>query len=156
MAAVERLPAVKAFRWRDHLARVLEFQYEVYERNFPGFRVDGEFLADYERQLRQAVRSPFEGIWVLEDGGEVFGFIWAAVIATLVDDRLGYVKNLYVAPEARGQGWGARLLTCAEDWMRALGVGRTSLDVTVVNETAVSLYERSGYHISRYRMEKDL
>jgi ribosomal protein S18 acetylase RimI-like enzyme len=156
MATVERLPKIKALRWRDHGARVLQFQYEVYERNFPGFRVTPAFLSDYERQLRQALRNPFEGLWVLEDERGVVGFVWAAIMTTLVDNRLGYLKNLYVVPEARGQGYGRRLLATAEDWMRSMGCPRAALDVTADNGAAVALYGGAGYRIKRYRMEKDL
>ena len=156
MAAVEQLPKIKAFNWRDHGAQVLRFQYEVYERNFAGFRVTQGFLADYERQMRQALRNPFEGMWVLEEGGEVVGFVWAAIMATLVDERLGYVKNVYVAPSRRGRGYGERLLAAAEEWMRQSGCPSAALDVTADNETAVALYRRSGYRLKRYRMEKDL
>jgi ribosomal protein S18 acetylase RimI-like enzyme len=156
VAAVEQRAKLKAFNWRDHGPQVLRFQYEVYERNFEGFRVTQGFLADYERQLRQALRNPFEGMWVLVEGDEVVGFVWAAIMATLVDERLGYVKNLYVAPRVRGQGCGERLLEAAEEWMRQSGCPRASLDVTVGNQTAVALYRRSGYDIQRYRMEKDL
>jgi len=156
VAVVERLPKIKPFNWRDHGSRVLQFQYEVYERNFPGFRVTQAFLADYERQLRQAIRNPFEGLWVLEEEGALVGFVWAAIMATLVDERLGYVKNVYTAPVARGKGYGARLLAVAEDWMRSLGCPRAALDVTAENETAMALYRRSGYRIKRYRMEKEL
>jgi ribosomal protein S18 acetylase RimI-like enzyme len=156
VATVERLPRVKVFNWRDHGPRVLQFQYEVYERNFEGFRVTPNFLTDYERQMRVALRNPYEGMWVLEEDDDVVGFIWAAIMTTLVDERLGYVKNLYIAPSARGKGYGARLLATAEDWMRASGAPRCALDVTADNETAVALYRRSGYGIKRYRMEKDL
>ena len=156
MAAIEQLAKIKAFNWRDHGPPVLRFQFEVYERNFQGFRVTQAFLADYERQLRQALRNPFEGLWVLEEGGEVVGFVWAAIMATLVDERLGYIKNLYVTPRVRGQRYGERLLAAAEEWMRQSGCPRAALDVTVDNETAVALYRRSGYCLKRYRMEKDL
>lgn len=156
MAIVERSAKLKPFNWRDHGQRVLQFQYEVYERNFPGFRVTPGFLADYERQLRQALRNPFEGLWVLEESGEVVGFVWGAIMTTLVEERLGYIKNLYVSPAARGQGYGAQLLEVAEDWMRTMDCPRVALDVTAENRTAVALYQRCGYAIQRHRMEKDL
>lgn len=156
MATVERSPTIKAFSWREHGAQVLQFQYEVYERNFPGFRVTPAFLSDYERQLRQALRNPFEGLWVLEEEGDVIGFVWAAIMTTLVDERLGYIKNLYVAPHVRGRGYGRRLLATAEDWMRSLGCPRAALDVTADNAAAVALYAGAGFAIVRHRMEKDL
>jgi hypothetical protein len=40
-------PRLSEFRWREHGEQVLEFQYEVYQRNFPGFTVGPAFLTDY-------------------------------------------------------------------------------------------------------------
>jgi ribosomal protein S18 acetylase RimI-like enzyme len=155
-ALAQPQPRLVPFRWKEHGARVLEFQYEVYERNFPGFQVGHGFLGDYERQLRNALRNPYEAMWVIEENGLAQAFLWAAIITTLVDDKLGYIKNLYVAPERRGLGWGRLLMERAEDWMRGLGVTKSSLDVTADNETAVQLYRACGYGIQRYRMEKPL
>jgi ribosomal protein S18 acetylase RimI-like enzyme len=135
---------------------VLEFQYEVYEGNFAGFAVERDFLVDFERQLRQASRNAYESCWVLEGGRRVVGFVWAAITTSMVDECLGYIKNIYVAPEWRGQGWGERLLEQAERWMIAKGAPKAALDVTAANQAALLLYERSGYMVTRYRMEKPL
>jgi ribosomal protein S18 acetylase RimI-like enzyme len=156
VATVPETTVIRPFRSREHMTRVLQFQYEVYQRNFPGFVVGRAFLADYERQLRQAERSPVEGLWVLEEQGAVIGFVWAALMSTMVDPKVGYIKNVYVVPERRGQALAERLMEQAEQWMREHGVERSALDVTVSNRTAVGLYERCGYHVQRYRMEKDL
>lgn len=157
MAALSQATArVVPFNWRQHSDRVLEFQYEVYQENFPGFRVDRLFLADYERQLRAALRNPYEAMWVVEEDGRAEGFLWAAIITTLVEEKLGYIKNVYISPERRGRGWGQLLVRRAEDWMRTMAVRKSALDVTCSNRAAVALYERCGYHVQRYRMERDL
>lgn len=156
MAITQRVPTIRPFRWQQHGRQVLQFQYEVYEGNFPGFVVDAGFLADYERQLREAVKNPYEEIWVIEEPGTVVGFIWAALITTLVDERLGYIKNLYVRPERRGEGYGRQLMAQAEAWMQAQGITKSALDVTLTNKAALRLYQRCGYQPRRYRMEKDL
>jgi GNAT superfamily N-acetyltransferase len=52
---------------------------------------------------------------------------------------------MWVAPEARGQGVGRRLLERLEGWMRESG-GRTShLSVTTEAAPAQYLYESAGY-----------
>ena len=155
MAALSQTTAqVVPFNWRQHGERVLQFQYEVYQENFPGFTVDRIFLADYERQLRSALRNPYEALWVIEEGGQAQGFLWATIITTLVEEKLGYIKNVYVVPERRGLGWAKLLVRRAEDWMRTMAVRKSALDVTCQNETAVALYESCGYRVQRYRMER--
>jgi ribosomal protein S18 acetylase RimI-like enzyme len=155
-ALTEPQPRLVPFRWKEHGARVLEFQYEVYQCNFPGFQVGQGFLADYERQLRAALRNPYEALWVIEEAGCAQAFLWAAVITTLVDEKLGYIKNVYVSPARRRLGWGRLLIARAESWMESLGVDKSSLDVTADNETAVALYRGCGYEVQRFRMEKRL
>lgn len=147
-------PRVRPFRWPADKNAVLSFQYEVYERNFPGFRVTRSFLRDYETQLRDAVHSPYEALFVLDDEGRVCGFLWIEIRSTMVDELVGYVKNVYVAPDLRGQGYGKQLLAVADEWFKARGCPKASLDVSVCNPEAVAFYRSAGYEVARHRMEK--
>lgn len=148
---------IRPFDWRRHGRAVVEFQREIYETNFPGFVADDQFLRDYGEQLRRSYRNDAtEGIYVLEDGRRTLGFLWLSLIATMVDPCIGYIKNIYVAPDIRGQGYGKMLLGFAETWCLQRGVGRLSLDASCCNEAAVALYKHWGYHIARVRMEKEI
>lgn len=66
-------------------------------------------------------------------------------------DRLaanGYVRNLVVAPDARGAGVGAALMTAAASQLRARGVtDEWHLNVKADNATAIRLYERLGMRV---------
>lgn len=147
-------PTLRPFNARRDLEQVLAFQVEVYEVNFPGFRVNDYFREDYARDLRRAARDPNETLQVLEQDGRLCGFIWASVISTIVDPRVGYIKNVYVAPHLRGRGQAERLMQAAEDWLTAQGVDKIMLDASVVNQRAVSFYQRMNYVIERVRMVK--
>jgi ribosomal protein S18 acetylase RimI-like enzyme len=57
-------------------------------------------------------------------------------------DTYGFVGELIVVPEARGQGIGSRLLEHAVSYLRGRGVGNVLLDGVV---SAVPLYERAGF-----------
>ena len=148
------MPRLREFRWRTDKDAVLNFQGEIYEGNFPGFRMSPEFLRDYETQIRKADRHPAERIFVLEDDEGLCGFIWVALITTMVEAFVGYVKNVYVAPRRRGQGCGKVLLDAADDWFRRNGCTKASLDASVCNSRAVEVYQAAGYEPVRYRMEK--
>ena len=58
------------------------------------------------------------------------------------DDRRGYVLNVYVEPEWRGQGIAKRLMAAAEDAFTQRGIGYAFLHAT---ETGRPLYERAGW-----------
>ncbi len=147
---------IRQFDLRRDLQAVLQFQDEIYERNFPGFEVNQKFLNDFARQLRAADRSPAEQLWVLEIADQIRGFVWGALITSMIDEFVGYIKNVYVAPELRGQGYGHRLLETAEEWFRAEGAPKAALDASVCNQQALSLYTKAGYCTGRLRMEKPL
>jgi ribosomal protein S18 acetylase RimI-like enzyme len=66
-----------------------------------------------------------------------------------------YVAHVGVAPTFQGKGIGTRLLRHAEHEARALGVAHLSLDVSVQNPGAQSLYERLGFHVVETRKSFD-
>ncbi|MBM3498462.1 MAG: GNAT family N-acetyltransferase [Armatimonadetes bacterium] len=153
-----RLPllAVRELNFHRDIETILRFQVEIYETNFPGFRVTATFLRDYRRQLRRVSRQWSEGLFVLDDGQQPRGFLWVGLITTLISPTIGYIKNIYIAPELRGQGWGRELLRTAEQWAAERGATEIELDASVCNEEAVRMYESAGYGTRRLRMAKDL
>jgi ribosomal protein S18 acetylase RimI-like enzyme len=148
------MPQLREFRWRTDRDAVLGFQTEIYELNFPGFRITPNFLRDYEQQLKTATRHPGEHLIVLEDEQGIGGFIWIALITTMVEPFAGYIKNVYVAARLRGQGWGRQLLDAADLWFKGHGCTKVALDASVCNERAVQIYLAAGFEPMRYRMEK--
>lgn len=147
-------PKLRRFNLRRDLNTVLDFQFEVYESNFPGFQVDQEFRDDYTRDLRRAAGDPTEMMFVLEQEGQLCGFIWGSLMATLVDPRVGYIKNVYIAPHLRGRGHADRLMQVMEAWLWDQGADKIMLDASMVNQRAVAFYEKLGYDIERVRMVK--
>src|SRR5690349_18136908 len=63
-----------------------------------------------------------------------------------LDDGAAEVKRMYVVPEARGRGLGARLLQRLEDEARRLGYRRLRLDTGAALTAAQGLYRGAGYH----------
>lgn len=57
----------------------------------------------------------------------------------------GEVKRMFVHPEARGLGLGARLLAALEDEMRRQALPLSLLETGGLQREAVRLYERAGY-----------
>jgi ribosomal protein S18 acetylase RimI-like enzyme len=55
------------------------------------------------------------------------------------------VYGMWVAPEARGQGLGRRLLEAVEAWAREAGYDLIGLGVTTTNAPAIRLYTAAGY-----------
>lgn len=91
------------------------------------------------RDLADARAEDFR---VIERAGEVVG-----CVAVEMHGPHGLLRSLAVAPEARGQGLGARLVGAAE----ALARDRALSSLVLLTTTAASFFERLGYT----RMERD-
>jgi len=55
------------------------------------------------KQVRDIYQAHPDQVWVLEESGEVFGFVTFEIVP---ERRLGIFDNNGVLPEKRGQGWG--------------------------------------------------
>lgn len=58
-----------------------------------------------------------------------------------------YISNVGVLPDFQGNGYGAHLLTFAEERARRLDLKKCSLTVDEHNDGALRLYQRFGYQI---------
>jgi ribosomal protein S18 acetylase RimI-like enzyme len=80
---------------------------------------------------------------VAEQDGQAVGFIFC-----VLGDRgrqTAHVTDIYVRPEARGQGIGRALLAEVVEPARAAGLDHVSLEVMLRNTEARHLYERLGF-----------
>ncbi len=68
----------------------------------------------------------------------------------------GYVYDLHIEPEWRGQGIGRALMRAAEKASRARGDKTLGLAVAVWNDAARALYESLGFESERLTMSKTL
>jgi ribosomal protein S18 acetylase RimI-like enzyme len=99
-------------------------------------RTSACFLAEpMETGLGQPV--PAAGLAVGKDHG--------AGGTETAESTVAELNALWVAPEARGLGVGAALVTAVLDWAQASGKQRLTLWVTSGNAGAIGLYERLGF-----------
>ena len=67
------------------------------------------------------------------------------VVAAASDDGGAGLYAMWVAPDARGQGVGDKLVTTAVNWARERAFKRITLGVSDFNAAAIRLYERHGF-----------
>jgi ribosomal protein S18 acetylase RimI-like enzyme len=66
--------------------------------------------------------------------------------------RDGFLDDFYLAPEARGQGLGRRILDALEREAQALGIRVLHLEVQAENRRAEALYRSVGFRDSGRRL----
>ena len=82
----------------------------------------------------------------LNAAGETVGFIQFCPMELsgwFFQKRLGFIRELWVAPACQGQGHGSALLALAEGWFREQGFSGSIL----TTDTAPGFYEKPGYRL---------
>ena len=108
--------------------------------------------------VREAVEAHGErrAVLVAEEDGEVAGFVTTSTRRHFAGDLDAYVGELVVARRAEGRGVGRRLMAAAEEWARAQGLARISLDTGARNARARAFYAALGYEDEDVRLTKRL
>lgn len=93
-------------------------------------------------ECHAAITDPAREVYVAVHGDEIAGFI----VLLLQGAFIGYIQAICVAPAARAQGIGTRLIDFAESriWQVSPNV---FLCVSDFNPRARALYERRGYQL---------
>lgn len=84
-------------------------------------------------------------VWVAVAGEDVVGFVTGGTREHWSGESDAYVGELVVAQEWSGQGVGRALMQAAEDWARAAGHDRVTLETGAANPGARAFYAALGY-----------
>lgn len=107
---------------------------------------------DLRRILPQAQATPGHSFYyVTDEAGRAVGRLWLAE----QPERL-FVYAIWIAPDARGHGWGRHTMLLAEAEARRRGLSRIELNVFGGNDRARRLYQSLGYRETAVVMRKDL
>lgn len=100
-----------------------------------------------ELTLQELLAEPRLGAaWVAEEREQLLGYLIAVrVLSVEHQGIMAEIDELFVLPEERSRGVGARLLAAAEAALAKQGCVRLQLQLGMANETARAFYERRGY-----------
>ena len=104
--------------------------------------------------LEDGLQTKDHHIWVLEHAtnGKV-GQIWFNVDEAR---QHAFIFDVAVDVAQRGKGYGKRMLELLDDQLRTMGVRSVGLNVFNKNTVAFSLYQKHGFRITNYHMQKEL
>ena len=125
----------------------------------PSWRSPQEVVAGEVRCLDEFFDGRLQGpaLLIAEEDGVSVGF---AFLEPAVDYFSGethaHLGMIAVTAEAEGRGAGAALMRAAEDWSRASGYPKLTLNVFAGNQRARRVYERFGYQVETLRYVKIL
>ena len=111
--------------------------YEVSPSDEALLELSRALIADPEREGMQFLARDGEGRAI---GFATVYWLWSTTSAT----RIGLMNDLFVAPEARGQGAAGALIRACADRTRELGAPVLSWLTATDNHRAQGVYERVG------------
>ena len=104
--------------------------------------------------LPQGVETDGEVLLCLEDeAGKVVGYLWYTPNA---EARSVFIKDFYVFPDLRGQGYGKAALRALEQTLKESGFDQIKLRVAADNVRALRVYEATGYRVTGMNMSKNI
>ena len=108
-----------------------------------------DFLSRCEAWMRERLQQNTWQCWVAEEDQRLVGALWLQLIEKIPNpakeaEHHGYITNVFVHEDARGQGIGSRLLEAAVEFCKAKPVHAVILWPT---DRSRSLYERHGFAI---------
>jgi ribosomal protein S18 acetylase RimI-like enzyme len=118
-------------------------------------REDGHPLSAMgEAAIRQVARGePLARCWIVRQRGNVSGYVVITLgYSVEYGGRDGYIDDLYLIPEVRGDGSGRHLLDFALEQARLLGIGVLHLEVDPNNDRALQLYRARGFEDTGRRL----
>jgi ribosomal protein S18 acetylase RimI-like enzyme len=104
--------------------------------------------ADLDRDLADPLAA-YDAAWVARHDGTLVGSV---ALRRAGDDAFS-LQRMYVRPDCRGAGLGARLLTTALDHARTAGARAVHLHTAAAMAAAQRLYERAGFRRTGTRSE---
>jgi DNA-binding MarR family transcriptional regulator/GNAT superfamily N-acetyltransferase len=141
---VLRAPRVGDYGWIIHRHGVL------YAREY-GWNEEFEALiAKITARFIRNFKPGREGCWVADKGGRIMG----SVFVVEEDGETAKLRMLYVEPEARGEGLGAKLVGEAVKFSRAAGYRRMTLWTNDNLVAARRLYEKAGFTLAREELHQ--
>jgi len=97
--------------------------------------------AEWNDCIKLSTQDPDTIVLVAMDGGKMAG----CVVGMIVEDGHGEIASIAVTKDYRGQGLGRVLLESVSESLCKQGADRLVLQVRPDNESAIRMYETSGF-----------
>jgi GNAT superfamily N-acetyltransferase len=144
---------VRPIRLPDDEPAILGFiqGLQDYELGFENNRRrDPDFVVDHWRDAEARCAEKHGAMFIAEQDGRKVG--WASayeehgeLFIAAPERRHGFIAEIFVTPEARGQGHGKALIAACEAWSRDRGHRLLTIGVLAKNAHAIRAYESAGY-----------
>jgi ribosomal protein S18 acetylase RimI-like enzyme len=109
----------------------------------------------FARLLPEGLSTQNHFFFVAQDQSQTVGYAWIHT-RPIGGEIQSYIYDVVVEEEARGKGFGRKLMLALETKSKELGASRLALHVFGFNERAIKLYQSLGFETTDLSMEKRL
>lgn len=142
--------SLRTFRAGD-LGMVCARQSALYDQYYGwGAKLEALML-DIAARFLAEFKPGREQCWIAEGGGQMLG----SVMLVEEDRDTARLRLLYVEPEARGLGIGAKLVSQCTQFARDAGYKQIVLWTHAVLNSARRIYEAEGYRVISTEVQED-
>ena len=106
----------------------------------------------FETEFDEVLASNQRMILVVEKDKKLVGYLLGEEIKNPFK-HFGYIDDIFVSKDFRGNGLGAALLKEFMNLLRLEGIKKFRLGVSIKNKVALEIYQRLGFTIDYYEME---
>ena len=97
--------------------------------------------------LRGELGNDSAALFVAEEDGQIVGYVFGQILRrpTLANGDCGYVADLFVDNDWRGQGVGRRLFHILRDWFHARDLVAIELQIVRANPASQAFWRKMGF-----------
>ena len=138
-------------------ALLMRTHYEFDPQRFMNARTDA--AEGYAWFLGRQLKDQDVVIYVAEQDGEVFGYVYAGIEPISwkeLRDECGFIHDVVIDERGRRTGAATTLIEKAVEWLRERGVPRVMLWTAEKNEGAQQLFAKLGFRRTMIEMTREL
>ena len=136
----------------------LFLELQLHEHQFDNLKsTKSENATKYKDELLKSVKNQHGELLLAKIDNKVVGLVgWHLEEEYEFDEPYGYISDIVVSKEYRGQGIGKQLLEKAVDHIKEIGVKRIHIGVLLGNTETKEFYEKAGFKPYSIELTKDL
>jgi GNAT superfamily N-acetyltransferase len=126
--------------------QLVAYHRQIDPENMPESAPDG--ARRYAVRVGDSLDDSHTRVFVAEDNGRVVGYVMGVIVDMLPETfsaaRSGFLADIYVLPDYRGQGVGRSLVEALRAWLQGRGVTHYEWFVAEKNSDARAFWQKVG------------
>lgn len=119
----------------------------------------GKKLVISEKQIRQEfydiLKNKKRFLFLAEESGKIVAYLIGNTFISSYND-IGYIDDLFVLRDYRGKGFAHKLINEFINFLKKRKIKIIRLGVNTKNKVAIKMYNKFGFKLKHYEMDKKI